>query len=86
MKRRGRPSLAIKPRPVVFRDQCLRRQELECHGPVELRVLGPVDDAHATATDLVRDSVMRYGGADHFCSNSEYQFSTTVIAGASSDD
>ncbi len=39
----------------------MRRQQLERYRPVELGVLGLVDDAHAAPAELARHAVMRYG-------------------------
>jgi hypothetical protein len=41
------------------------KQELQRHQPAEFGVLGLVDDAHATATELFYDAVVRNRLADH---------------------
>ena len=43
----------------------LGRQELQGDGPAEDAVVGPVDDAHAAATELLDDPVVRNFPADH---------------------
>jgi hypothetical protein len=37
----------------------LRGKKLQCDGAVELEVLGFVDDAHASAADVLEDPVVR---------------------------
>ena len=41
------------------------RRELQGDDALELRVLGLLDDAHATLAELLEDAVVRDGGADH---------------------
>ena len=40
-------------------------QELQRHLAAEARVLGPVDDPHASAAEEIEDPVMGDGGPDH---------------------
>jgi len=42
----------------------MRREELQRHGPVEFRILGFVDDAHAAFTEFLGDFVVRDSGAE----------------------
>src|SRR5512140_232511 len=54
----GRPSLAEKSRPAVRRAERLLLEELKRDGPPEPGVLGPIDDAHPTLSQLFDDGVM----------------------------
>ena len=49
----GRFRLAQEARPDVAPERQLRRQQLDSHEPFEALVAGPIDDAHATATDFL---------------------------------
>lgn len=42
----------------MFRNKRMWRQQLQRHRPVELRILGSVDDTHAAAPKLLRDAVV----------------------------
>jgi hypothetical protein len=41
------------------------REELNCDEPVEASIFGLVDDAHASAAELLDNAIMRDGLADH---------------------
>jgi hypothetical protein len=64
VQRGGEPRLAHEPLPEGFVVRELRREDLEGHADAEPRVLGPVDDAHATAAQERLDAVTGELGSD----------------------
>ena len=61
MAERGRGLRLVEEARLLFGAlDSLRRDELERDGASELRVLGPVDDAHAARAELAEDPVMGY--------------------------
>ena len=65
IQRRSGLGLALKAaqRLRIFRN--FIRKKFQCHEAFQLRVLSLVDDAHAAATKLFNNAVMRYVLADH---------------------
>ena len=45
-------------------------KKLESHGPLELGVLGLIDDTHGACTEFFGDAVVRDGATDHRQPNS----------------
>jgi hypothetical protein len=62
---RRRLGLVKEPHFLLLGAHGMRRQELECHGTLELRVLGLVDDAHAAFAELLEDFIAGDCRADH---------------------
>ena len=61
---RGRPRLAPEAFEGVAVSGKILGEELQRHVPAESRVLGAVDDAHATASDLLHDAVVGESSAN----------------------
>jgi hypothetical protein len=57
--------LAQEPLPTVLVADELGLQHLQRNRPIELLVMGLVDDAHAATAQLFDDAVMGDGLADH---------------------
>jgi hypothetical protein len=64
MERRRRFRFTQKARFGFRIVQQVRRQKLQCDGPLELRVLGLIDDPHTALAELLDDLVVADGGAD----------------------
>jgi hypothetical protein len=66
MIKRGRGAcLALEAFERVLVAGQLFGQELQCHLATELGVLGPVNDTHLAAPELLEDAVVRDGRADY---------------------
>jgi hypothetical protein len=62
VKAGGSLGLASKPGEVGWAGEITTEQHLHRHGPAEAQLHGPVDDAHAAATDLLFEFVVTKQG------------------------
>jgi hypothetical protein len=61
----GGPGFMDEALSFIHAFQSLRGEKLERHGPLELGILGLVDDAHSAFAELLQDLIVGYGLADH---------------------
>ena len=56
---------ALETFTAFFIAQQMRRQKLQRHGPIDLRIFGLVNNTHPPFTELLCDAVVGDGLADH---------------------